>query len=874
MKTVRISVRNLVEFILRSGDIDERRGQGGGVDAMLEGAKIHRTIQSVAGSDYTAEVSLREEIALAGDLMLVVDGRADGVINNKGYITIDEIKGMHSDVLMLHEPLEVHLAQAKCYAYIWAKQHSLSDISVRMTYVSIKDRKIKLFNSDHTYEELREWFDTLIESYRPWAEHIAGWSDLREESAKALEFPYEYRPGQKDLAADVYKTIYHKKKLFLEAPTGTGKTLAVLYPSIKALGEGLASYIFYLTAKNIGAKACADALELMREKSGLRLKSVHILGKDRACLNRVTHCNPDECAFAKGHFDRINRALYELLTTNDTFSREEIEKTALRYEVCPYALARDLTEFSDCIICDYNYVFDPSVALRQFFGEGKKTGSYLFLIDEAHNMVDRAREMYSADLSLRKLERVRTFIRGIDRRLTSYHNALIGQMELLLEEQELAGRGYVLTDGIGEIGEAVARLAGRFLELMQEHDSDSAHPPEGPGISSTQLIIAGAESAGDSRAGRKADRFSDEVIDFYFDLLHFTDVYDRLDRRYSIYTEMSDSGDLRLRLLCIDPSHNLAEYLSYGRATVFFSATLLPVTYYMDLLAGCRDDYTVYASSIFDPAKLGVFIDTGVTSRYSRRGADEYRKIAVHIKEVISCRQGNYLVFFPSYSFLENVWSEYIGIVNDSAGYDIIYGGQENGNDNEDRGGGVRYDGNDHEDIALEWPYNGRYICQTTEMTEKERMDFLAEFGEDRCCEEDRMIEDGENHPGVIGFCVLGGLFAEGIDLTGEKLIGAIIVGTGLPQISNEKDILKRYFDDNGRDGYDYAMKIPGMNKVLQAAGRVIRTENDTGVIALLDERFDKPDHRRMYPREWSRIIKITGGEFKPVSDFWNRADN
>ncbi len=830
MKTVRISVRNLVEFILRSGDIDDRRGQGGSAEAMLEGARIHRAIQAAAGSDYSAEVSVREEIQLSDDLTLVVEGRADGVIDNKGYITIDEIKGMYMDVLKLAEPLEVHLAQAKCYAYIWAKQHGLSDISVRMTYVGIEDRHIKLFNSDLTFEELDTWFNGIIESYKPWALHIADWMEIREHSVKALEFPYEYRPGQRDLAADVYKTIYHKKKLFLEAPTGTGKTLATLFPSIKAVGEGLASYIFYLTAKNMGARACADALELMRERGGLRFKSVNILGKERSCLNTVTHCNPDECYFARGHFDRVNEALYELLTSKDAFTREEIEKEAVKRQVCPYALARDLTEFSDCIICDYNYVFDSSVALRHFFGEGKKTGDYLFLIDEAHNLVERARDMYSADLSLRQLGHARGLIRGIDRKLSSYLNALIGQMEIIkgeLEEYRVSQGRYMLVADAGGVTEAAGVLSGRFMELMQERPRHDGNEPSGT-----------------NEVSRKADRFSDEIIEFFFDLLHFDDVSDRLDSRYRIYAEMTDSGDMRLKLLCVDPSHNLAEYLAYGRAAVFFSATLLPVSYYMDLLVGNRDDYTVYALSVFDPEKSGVFIDTDVTSRYTRRGPDEYRKIAEHIKEITACRKGNYLVFFPSYSFLENVYREFAEIVNNNTRLE-----------KKDPDGGKT--GGECED----WPDIDSCICQTAEMSEQEREDFLNEF-----CR-----EDGE---GIIGFCVMGGLFAEGIDLTGEKLIGAVIVGTGLPQISNERDILKKYFDENGRDGFDYSMKIPGMNKVLQAAGRVIRTEADTGVIALLDERFDKVDHRKMYPREWKKIKKITGRDFSPIRDFWKEHAN
>ncbi len=798
MKTVHISVRNLVEFILRSGDIDERRGRGGSVEAMLEGAKIHRAIQAAAGSDYSAEVPIKEDIPLNDELTLTIEGRADGIINNKGYITVDEIKGMYVDVTKLVEPVKVHLAQAKCYACIWAEQHGLEDISVRMTYVGIEDRKIKLFNYDYEYSELKIWFDELIEQYKPWAQHIADWIDIRRYSIKKLTFPYGYRPGQKELAADVYRTIYHRKKLFLEAPTGTGKTLATLFPAIKASGEGLASYLFFLTAKNIGAKAANDALELMRDKGGLRLKSVNIAGKERSCLNSVQHCNPDECYFAKGHFDRVNEVLFKLLTSGDSFTRESIEKASVEGRVCPYALARDLTEFSDCIICDYNYVFDPGVALRHFFGEGRKEGEYIFLVDEAHNLVDRAREMYSSDLSLRNLGRVKGLIRGIDRRLSSYMNALIGQMTILAEEYEDSGRKYSILNDIEGVSDAAARLAGRFLELMQERRS-------------------GSTAEKDSGPESKEERFSDEILDFYFKLAGFLDVCDRIDRRYRIYMEKTESGDIRLRLLCVDPSHNLSEYLAYGRASVFFSATLLPVNYYMDLIAGGRDNFTVYARSVFDPDKLGIFIDTAVTSRYVKRGPEEYKKIARHINGITGCCRGNYLVFFPSYAFLENVYEEFLQISDEKC------------------------------------------ICQKSEMSDQDRADFLSSF---------------DKGDGLIGFCVLGGLFAEGIDLTGNRLIGAVIVGTGLPQISNEKDILKMYFNDNGCDGFDYAMKIPGMNKVLQAAGRVIRSENDTGVIALLDERFDKPDHKQMYPREWQHITKITRCEYSAVENFWERCRN
>ncbi|MCR5746665.1 MAG: ATP-dependent DNA helicase [Lachnospiraceae bacterium] len=796
MKAIRISVRNLVEFILRSGDIDERRGSGRGTEAMLEGARIHRAIQGAAGSDYSPEVSVREDIFLNDSLLLTVEGRADGIIEENGHTTIDEIKGMYLDVDSLEEPFEVHLAQAKCYASIWAKQNSLDEISVRMTYVGLEDRHIRYFTYKYQKDELQKWFDDLIGMYKPWAEYRAYWEEKREGTIHLLDFPYKYRPGQKELAQDVYKTIYHGKKLFMEAPTGSGKTLATLFPGIKAIGEGLISVIFFLTAKNIGAKAAVEALDLMRDK-GLALKSVHVIGKERACVNPQKEngrnlCDPVHCEYAKGHYDRVNRVLFQLLTTEDSFTREVLEKTAVDNKVCPYALTRDLTDFADCVICDYNYVFDPAVALTHFFGENKGSGQYLFLIDEAHNLVDRSRDIFSADLCMKELRHIKTLIKGRDRKLNNGLNSLIAQMAKLEDENSRVLSGYMLHKEIPDVINAAERVAGRFMELYQKK--------QGP-----------------------LDEVSDEVLDFYFKINGFIDICSRIDERYRIYTEKEGNGDFRLRLFCVDPSGNLAEYFTKGRATVFFSATLLPVTYYMDLLAGGRDDYSVYASSIFDPDKLGVYINSEVTSKYSRRNKKEYHRIAENIYNVIRCHKGNYIAFFPSYSFLGEVYSEYEGLIKEK------------------------------DDIMLE---NAKCICQSKDMSEQDKELFLREFTENNNC---------------LGFCVIGGVFAEGIDLPGERLIGVLIVGTGLPQVNNERDVLKNYFNETGRDGFDYSMKIPGMSKVLQAAGRVIRTEKDTGVIVLFDERFDRPDHVKMFPREWKNISKITGSEYKNIEDFWKR---
>ena len=782
MKTVRISVRNLVEFILRNGDIDDRAKHGPQTGAMLEGARIHRAIQGAQGSDYSAEVSLKESIELSEDLTLTVEGRADGIIDRDGEITIDEIKGMYIDVDKLEKPYDIHLSQAKCYAAIKACQDGLDTIGIRMTYVGINNGHIRYFNSQYDTSELTEWFTQLVNEYKRWAEFMCHWEDTRNTSIRSADFPYEYRPGQKDLSAGVYRTIYHGKKLFLEAPTGTGKTLATVYPGIKALGEGLVTNIFFLTAKNIGANAANDAFKLLRDVSGLSFKSVTITGREKACINTETVCDPEHCPYAKGHYDRINDVLYEILTGEDVFSRETIEEYARKGQVCPYALARDLAMFSDGVVCDYNYVFDPSVALGHFFGEGR-TGQYLYLIDEAHNLVDRARSIYSASLKKGDVRHIKTVMKGVDRKLSGSFTTLINRMAELEDQLEASGEKYLLHDDISTVIYAAERVAGRMAELLSEREE-----------------------------------LPDETLDFYFDISRFVSICDRLDERYRIYSEKDGEGDHILQLFCVDPSGNLSEYFAMARSAVLFSATLLPVGYYMDLLAGNRDDYTIYADSVFDPKKLGVFIDTGVTSRYTRRSLGEYKKIADDIYNIITGHEGNYMVFFPSYTFLDQVYDVY------TASYPEAAGG---------------------------------CLRQTPGMREDERAAFLENFGR----------KDGR----MTGFCVLGGLFSEGIDLTGERLIGVIIIGTGLPGVSNERDILKRYFDENGRNGFDYAMKIPGMNKVLQAAGRVIRTEEDTGIVALLDDRFDRSDHRMMYPREWQNILKITEGNYNNLYDFWSR---
>ncbi len=811
--SVEISVRHLVEFILRGGDIDNRRHTNI-TDAMLEGARIHRKIQGEQGSDYSSEVPL--SINIDCDFYdITVSGRADGIITRLDKITVDEIKGMYANVERLSEPVPVHLAQAMCYAYIYAEQEGLEKISVRMTYCSIgkaavRNNDIRYFEYDFSFEDLSKWFNDLIEEYKRWAEFEIKWAELRDSSIRKTDFPYDYRAGQKELAGNVYRTIVHQKKLFLEAPTGVGKTLAVLFPSIKAVGEGKAGKIFYLTAKNAGASVANETFHLFR-KNGLRFKTVNLMAKEKLCISECFECNPEKCKYAKGHFDRINDAMFTLLQEADDYSIELIRTKAEEFSVCPFEMALDLSLFCDGVICDYNYAFDPRARLKRFFAQGSK-GDHIFLVDEAHNLVDRGREMFSAALKRKDIAIVKKRLRGVNRSLTSRLNAL--DRTLKKREEETEGE-YKLFSDVDDVADSAGRFAGIYEDVTKDDPIDD-----------------------------------EKVLQFYFDIRSFLDIYEILNRKYRIYGKNERDEGFTLRLYNTDPSDNLGACMENAVSTVFFSATLLPVRYYMDLLSGKEDDYAVYAKSVFDPAKLGVFISKDVSSKYNRRSQNEYEKIAFEINDIINARKGNYMLFFPSYDFMENVYSQFEAVCE--------------------------------EDV--------RCLVQDRNMTEDDRVLFLKEFDKYRDTDETTnnkitpcsIIEDeiGDISGGqddkitLVGFCVLGGVFSEGIDLTRESLIGAVIVGTGLPMICTEREILRDYFETSGLDGFDYAYRYPGMNKVLQAAGRVIRTENDTGIAVLMDERFGTGQYRTLFPKEWVNIKSVSMRNMRDVSAFWEKASN
>ena len=781
LQQVRISVRNLVEFLLRSGDIDNRMSHGMQMSAMQEGMRIHKKLQRAMGSSYSAEVPLRLDVP-ADRYLLTVEGRADGIFIKDDITCVDEIKGVYQDVAKLEDPVPVHLAQAKCYAYIYASQHGLEEIGVQMTYCDLDTEEVRRFYETYSFDEIEEWFDALMTEYHKWADFQYEWHQTSIASIKNMEFPFDYRPGQKGLVSDVYRTILRKKNLFIQAPTGTGKTVSVLFPAVRAVGEGQGEKIFYLTAKTVTATVAMETFAVFREH-GYRGKVVQITAKEKLCKCETPECNPDACPYAKGHFDRVNDAVYELLQREDCFSRDVLLEQADKYMVCPFELCLDISSWSDVILGDYNYVFDPTVYLKRFFAEGNR-GDYLFLVDEAHNLVERGRQMYSERI-------VKEDVLAVKRLLKPWSKKVERELERvnkIMLSYKRACEDYMIHESINDLVFALMRLASEMERFLQR-----------------PLTIP--------------ER--DEVLEFYFGLRNFLNIYELVDENYIIYSSMEEDGTFAIKLYCADPSRNLQTCLDKAHSTIFFSGTLLPIEYYKRLLSTKTDNYAVYANSVFTEDQRLLFVGRDVSSKYTRRTPEEFYRIASYIYKIAQAKKGNYIAFFPSYKMMLDVEEQF------------------------------EYLAGDQIDVIL----------QTQNMREQQREGFLQEF------------ETKREHS-MVAFCVMGGIFGEGVDLREDQLIGAIIVGTGIPQIGGESEILKNYFDARGGDGFDYVYRFPGMNKVQQAAGRVIRTLTDVGVIALLDERFLQRDNRRLFPREWEDVASCTLEQVDALlMAFWNRID-
>ncbi|MDK2935074.1 MAG: ATP-dependent DNA helicase [Eubacteriaceae bacterium] len=778
---IKLSVRKFVEFIHRSGDIDAQFIKS---KRALEGTRAHQKVQrSYSEADYQAEIALKYQLDYKGFTFLI-EGRADGIFINEAIPVIDEIKSTTRPLDELPpQGYPLHWAQAKIYAAMIALQEGTDPIAVQLTYFQLETEAIKTLREVFHLTELKDYFYTLLDHYLSWAKLESDHQTARNQSIKNLSFPYpHYRKGQRQLAIAVYKTITAKEKTFIQAPTGIGKTISTLFPAIKSIAEADTERIFYLTAKTIVRAVAEEALFLMAEK-GLLLNSVTLTAKDKICFMETRICDPEHCPYAKGHFDRVNNALYELLTDKKQFSRRVIEDYAQKHQICPFEFSLDLASFCDVIIGDYNYVFDPRVALKYLLVDGKNS---IFLIDEAHNLVDRSREMFSAQVSKKMILSLKRDLKDADKRLLSPLKNLNNYMLAL--KKSCVGNGLsVLVDDPKDLDGHLYH----FISIAEEWLNDNQQHPH------------------------HAD-----LLSFYFLALTYLKTSEFMDQRYVTYVE-NTSADTIIKRFCLDPSRLLNEVTSLAQATIFFSATLTPLAYYKELLSGNEKTYHLQFPSPFDAQKRAVLLADAVSTRYSDR-EETSEQITQFLDVLFGVKTGHYLLFFPSYQYMNKVYELFIQNFPDH-----------------------------------------NCVKQESEMSEDDRENFLARFKQNPATE-------------LIGFCVMGGVFSEGIDLCGDALIGAVIVGVGLPQICGERDLIKDYFNQKNHQGFDYAYVYPGMNKVFQAAGRVIRSDKDKGVIFLIDDRFAQKRYQQLFTEDWypQLPVRTTDALLQEARSFWEAQEN
>lgn len=785
-KVITVSVRNLLNFTMRTGDLSY---EFGGASRLQEGSQIHRKLQKSYGSSYTPEVTLAITVALE-DIDLQIKGRADGVIvtfdkAGSKQVVIDEIKTTNRDLAEIEEAENpLYWAQVKCYAYMYAMQYDLDLITVQLSYCQSETLHVRKFDRLYRKEELSLFFQQLVLQYTKWANRANDWIEKRNISAAKLVFPFfKFRDGQRELSIAVYRTLILNRKLFAQAPTGTGKTMATLFAAIKAMEAGGIERIFFLTAKTITRSLADEAVDKLRQ-GGLAFKTVTITAKDKICFLPEAKCKPDECPYAKGYYDRVMLAL-ENCWNIEKYNREVIEAYSRLHKLCPFEFSLDLALWADAVICDYNYVFDPRVNLRRFFS-GTDMHSCL-LVDEAHNLVDRAREMFSAEISRQAFVNWAKHSRG---RLPKMAKAA-GRISSFLRKQGKSCTESVNRDEVAAVYEAEPKelypLVRKFTALAEKQLADN-----------------------------EQSDLHEELLDMYFAAVSFLKTAELYDGRYKTYVCQTKS-DIRLKLFCVNPAYLLHQVTETIGPAVFFSATLMPLNYFRRILGGEEADGILAVGSPFAPENLCLLAATYVQTTYKDRQTS-YDAVIESIAAALQEKNGNYLVFFPSYAYMEKV----------------------------------------------HWLYSRRYpsvktICQACNMTEDDKAAFLEHFS-------DRNTET------ILGFVVLGGVFGEGIDLTGDRLIGAIIIGVGLPQVCLEREVIRDWFKENERMGFDYAYAFPGMNKVLQAAGRVIRTETDRGIVLLLDKRFSQTRYRKLFPDEWHKIKMIPELSLlsRGIKDFWN----
>jgi DNA excision repair protein ERCC-2 len=782
MAVTKIGIRQLVEFILRMGDLNASMNSQ---NTALEGARIHRKLQKRRDEDYEKEYSVKRIVEMDGE-EFTIEGRADGVVIGDD-LFIEEIKTSDPTFDELSENTKtLYWSQAKVYGAILTQDLDFEKVTIQLTYYQRPTDDIVEKQQEFTRDELSAFFDDLVEQYEKWVKLRNDWRSKRNQAARKLEFPFpEYRNGQRDLAVAVYKTILTEQRLFVEAPTGTGKTISTMFPTIKALGEEKIERIFYLTAKQSTQHVAEEAVELM-EKDGLKLKSITITAKDRITFPEEVDMKPEENPYMIGYYDRIKDGLEDALAHENRFDKTVIQSYAKKHMLDPFEFSLDLSLFCDLIIGDYNYLFDPMVYLQRFFTMEDKNN--FFLIDEAHNLVSRSRAMYSA----------------------------VVEHALVVKAQELfqTAKGDVDSK---QVKRRLSQLDNEFELIHQAFENQAEdHMVEYNPLDGLEKAMLNFNEVTREWLTKQPDTdLTSTILDLFFANNAYVKISEFFDESYRVLIQDTDDG-IKIEEQILDPSPYLDASLKKGRGAVFFSATLSPVEYYQETL-GSKDGLSLRMASPFNQQQQNILITNYIDTRYAAR-EHSLPNIIASIATLVEAKEGNYLIFGPSYAYLNQIADAFHEM---------------------------------HPEIEVQ--------TQTNQMSMEERTAFLDAFRTER---------SGT----LVGFAVLGGLFSEGIDLVNEQLIGVGIVSVGLPGLSIERNLLKDYFDDKNGHGFEYAYQLPGMNHVLQSAGRLIRTRHDRGNIVLMDQRFVTSRYLNLFPWHWKKYQKIysVSDLQKAVEAFWS----
>lgn len=779
IKQITISVKDLVAFVMQSGSIDYRFG---GFNRAQEGTRIHHRIQKKSGKEYQSEVSLQYDVQYK-DIYFSIKGRADGIIKNDDCVIIDEIKTISKSLELIHQDsYPDYWAQAQCYAFMICEQQLLKKVMVQLTYYQIESKKIKRLQRYFNSEQLHQFFFHLLEQLYCWQMKRISFEKERNQSVQKMEFPFDqFRKGQREMAIAVYKTIRNKNTLFCQAPTGIGKTISVLYAAIQSIGQGMGNRIFYSTAKSTNCINVEYAINRLRD-SHLKIKSLTLTAKEKTCFLKESNCNPEDCPYANDYYSRVKPIMMEMLDTIDCFDKNVIQKWAKEKTLCPFELSLDLAQWVDIVIGDYNYLFDPIIRMERLFSKAERK-QWIVLIDEAHNLVDRARGMYSQSIH-------KSDFLALKRRLPSSEQAFkkaVDQVNRFLIDLRKSRKEtyWVTKEALNSFNECLLYYCFACEKYIKTH---------------------------------KTDDTIQTVLDLYYSVRHYLDLASFYDKG-SVTTVNVYKSEVTVAQKCLDPSEKIIERTQQNLSTIFFSATLLPMNYYIELLGGSIKTPKIQLPSPFNEKNFEIIIANHISTKYAKR-EESMDEIIEMIETFVNVKSGHYIVFFPSYAYLEATYTLYQEI------------------------------------------YPKRtIIVQNKKMNDNEKMIFLDRFS------------DYQNDSDLLGFCVLGGFFGEGIDLVGDRLIGVVIVGVGLPKMGKDVDLLKNYYDQKRGMGFDFAYRFPGMNKVLQAMGRVIRSRSDKGMALLIDERFGYSSYQNLFPMNYSNqeFVQNNNELREKVDLFWNK---